>query len=148
MKKNLQCECQCGDCGSQNDNEKVLKISWQRLVSDGNTCSRCGSTEDELDKAAKQLGDSFSSLGIKVELQKIELSLEEFKKNPTKSNTIFFNGILLEDLIEAKTGQSACCDVCGDKECRTVEIGEQSYETIPADLIIKAGLIAGSKIIK
>jgi len=144
MNESNRCGCRCGDCGSEKDNEKILTISWQRLVSDGGTCPRCGSTEDELDKAILKLKSALSPLGIKVELQKSELSLEEFKKNPVKSNTILFNGISLEDLIEAKTGQSQCCDVCGDEECRTVEVGGESYETIPAELIIKAGLIAGA----
>lgn len=148
MEDKNQCDCQCGGCEPKKDNEKVLTISWQRLVSDGNTCPRCGSTEDELNKAVKQLENSLSPLGIKVELQKSELTLGEFKKDPVKSNTILFNGIALEDLIEAKTGQSQCCDVCGDEECRTVEIEGESHEIIPASLIVKAGLIAGSKMIK
>jgi hypothetical protein len=143
-----QCGCQCGDCEPKKDNEKVLTISWQRLVSDGSTCPRCGSTEDELAKAVEQLEKSLSPLGINVELQKSELSLEDFKKDPVRSNTILFNGTSLEDLLEAKTGQSKCCDVCGDEECRTVEVGGESYETIPAEMIIKAGLIAGATIIK
>ena len=144
--KNL-CGCQCGDCEPKKGNEKILMISWQRLVSEGNTCPRCGSTEDELNKATLQLNNALGTLGIKVELQKKELTLEKFKKDPAKSNTILFNGIALEDLIGAETGQSECCDVCGDEECRTVEIGGKSYETIPAEIIIKAGLIAGSKLL-
>jgi len=139
-----QCGCKCGDCESKKDDGKVLTISWQRLVSDGSTCTRCGSTEDELGKAVELLKNALSPLDIKVELQKSELTLEEFKKDPVKSNTILFNGIPLEKLIEAKTGKSQCCDVCGDEECRTVEAGGESYEAIPAEVIVKAGLIAVS----
>jgi len=146
MNKTSQYGCQCGDCESNTIKEKTLTISWQRLISDGSTCPRCGSTEDELSKATEQLKNALSPLGIKVELLKKELTLEEFKNDPVKSNAIFFNGIVLEDLIEASTGQSQCCDVCGDEECRTVEVGGESYETIPADIIVKAGLIAVSKI--
>ncbi|MFA6393411.1 MAG: DUF2703 domain-containing protein [Patescibacteria group bacterium] len=147
MSNKNQCDCQ-SDCEPKNENKKILTIDWQRLVSDGSTCPRCGSTESELDKAANQLEKALSPLGIKVELRKIELTLEEFKKDPVKSNTILFNGVALEDLIEAKTGHSQCCDVCGDEECRTVEVNGESHETIPADIIVKAGLIAGSRIIK
>ncbi|MBC7131250.1 DUF2703 domain-containing protein, partial [Candidatus Bathyarchaeota archaeon] len=28
----------------------TLRIKWQRLVSDGQTCPRCGSTEEELER--------------------------------------------------------------------------------------------------
>lgn len=145
MNKQNQCACQCGDCTPKK--EKVLKISWQRLISDGNTCPRCGSTEDELEKAQLTLEKTLSNLGIKVELEKIELNLQEFKTNPVKSNSIFFNGIALEDLLGAKTGKSQCCDVCGDEECRTVELGDNSFESIPAEIIVKAGLIAAAMLV-
>jgi hypothetical protein len=120
---------------------KKLIITWQRLVSDNNTCPRCGSTEEELNKAELQLKEKLNPLGIEVIVEKIEISLEKFQENPTQSNKILFNGVLLEDLIGAETGQSQCCDVCGDNECRTVKVGEELYETIPSDIIIKAGLI-------
>ena len=35
-------------------------------------------------------------------------------------------------------GQSECCEVCED-DCRTIEVEGEIYETIPAELIIKAG---------
>lgn len=139
--------CRCGDREPKKDDEKVLTISWQRLVSDGGTCPRCSSTENELSQAVEQLGKSLSPLGIKVELHKTELSLDEFKEDPLKSNIILFNGMALEDLIEAETGQSQCCDVCGDEACRTMEVGGESYDAIPAEMIVKAGLIAGARII-
>lgn len=142
-----QCACHCGDCEPEKNDKKVLNIVWQRLVSEGSTCPRCGSTEDELGKAVKKLEASLKLLGVRVELQKIELTLEEFKDNPVGSNSISMNGVLLEDLIGAETGQSRCCDVCGDEECRTVEAGGRSYETIPSEMIVRAGLVAASKII-
>ncbi|MBE0504743.1 MAG: DUF2703 domain-containing protein [Desulfuromonadales bacterium] len=30
---------------------KTITIAWQRLLSDGQTCPRCGSTETEVEKA-------------------------------------------------------------------------------------------------
>lgn len=144
MDQTNKCNCQCG-CGSEsketnNSAKKILTISWQRLITEGNTCPRCGSTENELDNAVQQLKEKLASLEIDVILEKKELSLEEFKKDPVESNRILFNGHSLEDVIGAKTGQSQCCDVCGDEECRTVEIGGQSHETIPSEIIVKAGL--------
>jgi len=144
-----KCNCQCGceACSRKIDGEakKILVISWQRLISEGNTCPRCGSTEDELDKAVLQLKEKLNPLGFEVALKKTELTFEEFKKDSIKSNRILFNGRLLEDIIGAKTGQSQCCDVCGDKKCRTVEIKGKSHEIITADIIVEAGLLAISK---
>ena len=84
-------------------------------------------------------------MGIAVSLEKTKLSPDEFKKNPIQSNRILFNGKTLEELIQAKTGQSQCCDECGDEECRTIETDGASIEVVPADLIVKAGLIAASE---
>ena len=126
---------------------KTLKIKWQRLVSDGQTCPRCGSTEEELERAISTLKQSLIPLGIKVVIEKDELSVAEFKKDPLQSNQIWLNGRLLEDWIGGKVGQSPCCDVCGPSECRTVGVGGELYEAIPADLVIKAGLLVASQLV-
>lgn len=145
MNKITQCGCQSCGCNSGLVEKKSLVISWQRLVSDGSTCPRCGSTEEELDKAVSQLKEKLTPQGIEVILKKEEITIDEFKQNPLKSNQILFNDQSLEDLLNAKTGHSKCCDVCEDEECRTMEIEEKRYETIPAELIVEAGLKAISK---
>jgi hypothetical protein len=138
------CDCSNEPKEEKNGAKKSLVISWQRLISNGDTCPRCGSTEDELDKAILQLKEKLKPQGIKVILKKKELTLEEFGRDPLKSNKIMFNNQLLEDLLNAKTGHSKCCDVCGDEECRTTQMKEKIYETIPAKLIVEAGLKAVS----
>jgi len=139
-----KCNCQCG-CEAELQKasstiKKTMIISWQRLVDDGHTCPRCGSTESELDDAVQQLKEKLASLEIDVIFEKKELSLEEFTNNPVASNCILFNGRSLEDIIGAKIGKSQCCEVCGDEECRTTEIGSLSLEVIPSVMIVKAGL--------
>ncbi len=126
---------------------KKLKISWQRLVTEGKTCPRCGGTEEELEKAVSNLKEALSSLGITVIFEKKELSVAEFKEDPLQSNMIIINDKSLENWINGKVGESQCCDVCGPTECRTTTIGGRTYEEIPAELIIKAGLIAASNIV-
>ena len=127
-------------------NMKTLKIKWQRLISDEQTCPRCGSTEVELEKAILTLKQSLTPLGIKVNLEKKALSEEEFKKDPLKSNQILLNDQPLEDWIRGEVGQSECCEVCED-DCRTIEVEGEIYETIPAELIIKAGLLAATQLV-
>ncbi len=141
-----KCNCQSNDCCQPDKSQKTLIVKWQRLVNNGDTCPRCGSTEDELNKAIKLLKKSLKPLGVEVVLDKIEMSMDEFKKNPTESNSIRFNGIKMEDAIGAESGKSKCCDVCGDEECLTVDYDGTTYETIPADIIIKAGLTAASRL--
>lgn len=137
--------CSCGTCGNT---QEILSIVWSRLVSENKTCPRCESTEKELDNAVQKLKELLAPMGIQVVFNKTELTPEEFNKNPMQSNLILFNGRSLESLIGAQTGKSQCCDVCGNKECRTVKIEEESHETIPADIIVKAGLVAAFRVDK
>uniref|UniRef100_A0A7V4N361 DUF2703 domain-containing protein n=1 Tax=Thermodesulfobacterium geofontis TaxID=1295609 RepID=A0A7V4N361_9BACT len=127
---------------------KTLKIKWQRLVINGQTCSRCKLTEEELEKAISILKQHLNPLEVEVVIEKNELSVEEFKKNPLQSNQIWVNNVPLEDWINGKVGQSLCCNVCNSSECRTIKVGMEVYETIPAELIIKAGFLAALQLIK
>ena len=120
---------------------KTIFIEWQRLIIDKETCPRCGGTEQELEQAVKEL----DLLGIKAELEKKELSEAEFKAAPGESNRILINGQTLEAWLQANTGRSRCCDACGDEECRTVEVSGKVYETIPAELIVRAAKIASER---
>jgi hypothetical protein len=129
-----------------NCNIKTLTIQWQRLLIDDGTCPRCGATEQEVDKAYMSLKQSLSPLGIKVVLEKKSLDLAGFKKNPSQSNLIMIGGRNLEEWLKAHTGESSCCGPCGDTECRTIETQGKIYETIPAELIIKAGLMAAGQL--
>ena len=90
---------------------------------------------------------SLAPLGIKVHLEKSEIPESEFKTNPTVSNRILINNKPLEEYLSATAGQSQCCEVCGDSECRTVEVENKVYEVIPHELIIRAGLMAASKLV-
>lgn len=129
------------------NNMKTLKIRWQRLVIKGETCPRCGATEKEMEKAFQTLEQSLAPLGIKVALEKQELDHSEFQKDPLQSNRIWIDGRSLEEWLGLKVGQNPCCKTCGDADCRTLEMAGQVYETIPADLVIKAGVMAASKLL-
>lgn len=127
--------------------KKELKIKWQRLLHEGQTCPRCKSTGDEVEKAVSILRESLSPMNIEVVLEKEALTDSQFKNNTLESNKIWINDVLMEEYIGGKIGQSTCCDVCGPHECRTVKVGEEVYETIPSDTIVKAGLLAALKMI-
>ena len=127
---------------------KVLNLRWQRLVDGkGQTCDRCGATEKALEEAVGKLKDSLTGLGIGVVLEKSAMSDVELSKDMLQSNRIWIDGKPIEEWLSATTGQSACCGVCGDSDCRTIEVDGNSFEAVPADLIVKAGLIAGAQLI-
>ena len=128
---------------------KVLKITWQRLVDEkGQTCQRCGSTKKELQKAFQSLKKSLAPLGIKVALEKKTLDPATVAKDISQSNRIRVGEWTLEEWLGAQIGKSLCgfcCAELGDEvECRTVEVEGQVYETIPAKLIVRAGLLAAA----
>ena len=126
---------------------KTLVIEWQRLLDEHmKTCPRCGSTEQEVENAVASLNQELKPFEINVSLVKKGIDPESFKKDVLQSNKILIAGKTLEEWLGAGTGQSPCCKVCGDAECRTVEYAEQAYETIPAGLIVKAGLRAASQV--
>lgn len=141
---------QCG-CNSNSNSNSIknlnINIKWQRLVAKGETCPRCESTEQELNKAINKLQQALSPLEIKVTLEKEEINISEFKQDPLQSNRIFINEQPIENLLKGKVGQSPCCEVCGPTDCRTMEIDGQIYETIPSELIIQAGLMAANEIL-
>ncbi len=131
---------------------KNLIIRWQRLVDEkGQTCERCGLTEKELQKAFQSLKESLGPIGITVTLKKEVLDPTAFAEDVSQSNRIWINERALEEWLSAEVGKSLCGSCCkepGDNvECRTVTIGDQTYEEIPAELIIKAGLLAASELI-
>jgi len=139
------------DGSKQEGMAKVLKITWQRLVDEkGQTCDRCGSTEKELKTAFQSLKVSLASLGIKLTLEKKPLDAVTCAQDISQSNRIWIGERPLEEWLGAQVGKSPCGSCCADLgdqvECRTVEVQGQVYETIPADLIVKAGLLAAASL--
>ncbi|MCX7642799.1 MAG: DUF2703 domain-containing protein [Armatimonadetes bacterium] len=124
-----------------------LLVRWVHLSVDGRTCPRCSETGKELEKAVETLGKTLSPLGIKVVFEEVEIARKEFDRNPLRSNEIWLNGKLLEEWLGGRKTQTPCCDVCGDEECRAVEIEGQLHEVVTADLIVKAGLVAASEMV-
>jgi hypothetical protein len=126
---------------------KTLTISWQRLLKAGRTCARCGGTGSEVRKAAATLERAMAPVGIKVRLEEFAIPHAEFERAPLESNRILIDGRSVEDWLGGATGQSPCCDLCGPNECRTVNVDGKSYETVPADLIVRAGLLAAAGLV-
>jgi hypothetical protein len=122
-----------------------MPIVWKRLVKGGETCTRCGNTGRELDAVVAKLTASLRPLGIEPVLRTQEIDEEAFKANPSESNRVWIAGKPIEEWLEANVGMSRCCSVCGDSDCRTLEVGGRTYETIPEEQFIKVGLMAGSQ---
>lgn len=123
---------------------KPLTILWQRLAKEGRTCDRCGGTHVELQKAMARLQGTLDPLGFEPFLETQEIEEPAFHDAPLESNRIWIAGVPLEHWLGASVGASRCCAACGDSDCRTVSVGNQTFETIPARLIVKAALAAAA----
>ena len=127
---------------------KPLPIVWQRLVNtEGRTCPRCHGTGDEMLGALDRLRAALAPLGVEPQLETVELNEAVFLTRPSESNRIWIAGKPLEEWLGGQTGSSRCCNECGDKDCRTVEVAGQTYEVIPEELIVRAGVIAASQML-
>lgn len=125
---------------------RTIRIVWQRLLSlQGQTCDRCAATESALQQAVETLQQVLAPLQMQVEFHRQALTLAQFNQDPQASNLIWIADKPLEAWLGASIGSSPCCSVCGDAACRTLECDQQSYEAIPPQLIIKAGLLAAAQ---
>ena len=138
---------------------KALCVRWQRLVDEsGETCGRCGLTGSEVRKAIDLLTKALEPLNIDVFLNEVSLSPAECAEDISQSNRIWIAGVSLEEWLGARVGESqceGCCEYmqgCVEDErqtvdCRTVIVGTQVYEAIPAELVLKAGLLAAAEMV-
>jgi len=127
---------------------KSLPIIWQRLVSsDGKTCDRCNATYEEILRAVGKLKEVLRPLDIEPILEAREIDEESFKANPCESNRVWIAGKPMEEWLGARVGSSHCCSVCGESECRTVELSGTVFEAIPEKLLLRAALVAASQLL-
>ena len=134
-------------CVRRSAEMRSLPIRWQRLVKDGRTCTRCGNTELEVRRAADTLRQVLAPLGIQPHLEVTEVEETAFVASPLESNRIWLADRPMEDWLNGSVGTSRCCSVCGDSDCRTLEIRGTTFETIPESLIVKAGLLAAAELL-
>ena len=127
---------------------KSLAIVWQRLVnSSGQTCARCEATFEGLKRAVEKLEESLRPLDIEPTVEIREIDFDSFNTDPTQSNRIWIAGKPIEEWLSASVSSSTCCTVCGNSECRTIELDDAVFESIPSDLILKAALIAAAQMV-
>ncbi|PMP96717.1 MAG: heavy metal sensor signal transduction histidine kinase [Thermodesulfobacterium geofontis] len=118
---------------------EFIKVTWQGLIDkNGKTFERFNKTYLNIESALRKLDPLISNLGIKIILEKKELTEEEFEKDPLSSNRVFINGEPIEDILNLKIGESICCGTCKGLECRTILEDKKETEEIPEKYIITA----------
>lgn len=118
---------------------KNLIIEWKHFDKEGNTCARCSKTGTSLRKAIDDLRDELKGKGIRILFKETKLSEREIQA----SNSVLFNGIPLEDLLDdtktVETSCNSCCELIGSSvSCRALDCQGQISEDISVELIKKA----------
>ncbi len=119
---------------------KTLKIEWKHLDVEGETCNRCYDTGENLNQEVKRLNRALQPQGIEVEWFETKLDDTQIPQ----SNTILFNGVPIEDILNIEVLQNYC-DSCttllgNETYCRTIRYEGNEYEDIPAKAIRQAAL--------
>jgi hypothetical protein len=119
---------------------KTIKIEWKHLDVEGETCNRCYDTGENLNAEVRRLNRNLEPKGIKVEWIETKFDGTQI----SESNTILFNGIPIEDIIEIEVSENyceSCTDLLGTETyCRTVIYEGNEYEEIPAKAIRQAAM--------
>jgi len=117
---------------------KTLKIEWKHLDVEGETCNRCYDTGENLNAEISRLNRALKPKGIEVQFTETKLDDTQVPQ----SNTILFNGVPIEDILNIKVSENYC-DSCttllgSETYCRTVMYEGSEYEDIPAKAIRQA----------
>ena len=115
---------------------KNLLIEWKHFDKEGNTCKRCSNTGTSIQTAITELKEELKKKDISILFKEMKLSENEIKE----SNSILFNGIPVEDLLDdtksVETQCNSCCEMVGSSvNCRALDCHGQITEDIPAEFI-------------
>jgi hypothetical protein len=112
-------------------------IEWRHLELGGITCERCSLTGGSILDVLEELQPYFRQKNITARFRETILPDSQIKE----SNQVMINGILLEEyLSDARVVQTPCCSCAcltgqDEAECRAIDVGNERYEAIPADLL-------------
>lgn len=117
---------------------KKITIEWKHYDKEGETCTRCNNTGDNIKQVLKNIKEDEHFQDIEVNFVETKLAAERM----TESNSVFINGIAIEVVLNGSTSENYChsCSCLAGKgsNCRTVEVEGKSYEAIPEKLILQA----------
>ena len=118
---------------------KHFSVEWKHLEEHGKTCNRCSNTGKIIMDIIRELKDELKERNINVTFTETKLSRE----NVAESNSVFFNGVAIEDIlpdINISKNFCASCSCITEKEtyCRTIEYKGKTYEEIDETIIRKA----------
>jgi hypothetical protein len=110
----------------------VLTLRWQKPAVEREHA--CGVTEPELQQALHKLTQSLKKSNTEVQLG----YLRGGTLPDAPATGLWINGKPLETWLNAEV-------VAEESGCTTLKLAEKSYDRIPAEVIVKAGMIAAGQ---
>ena len=123
---------------------KEVVVAWNKCVDkDAKPINCCGISEEQLKKAITMMEES----GVKVALKVQQMTMDAEHKSCSAMPKATFNGKTMAELLNGEQVMAKCSKACaghegGKAECEMLKIGDKTYETIPAEMIAKAGILA------
>ncbi len=111
----------------------TLTLRWNPALSSADPS--CGVTDAELQKAVRTLTKSLKKTGMSVQLGQVSGG----PANAASGVGLWINNVPFEQWLSAEIVTPASS---AERDCPVIRVGDETYETIPADLIVKAGLAA------
>ncbi len=123
-----------------------IMIEWRHLELGGITCDRCNLTGRAILDVLEELQPYFRQKNVTARFRETVLPDSQIEE----SNQVVINGIPLEEyLSNAEVVQTPCCSCAcltgqDEAECRAIDVGDERYEAIPADLLKRViiGIVA------
>jgi len=120
----------------------TLTIKWAEIVDeDGKPIEHCGVTNEQLQDAIKKLGEQ----NIAVKLDATRVTTKELGEKCHEANLMTINGQTLPTILGGEMVMADCPKPCGkhdhDKgqQCKLLKVGDKTYQTVPAEIIVMAG---------
>jgi len=117
---------------------KKLRIEFRYV--DKNTCSRCKTTDKNVEGTVRGLRKALRESGIAVDFKTTKLPMSKL----AQSNSILINGKDVEEIVNGKKNvRSSACRGCSEImespcECRTYVYHGRKYSYIPNMMIREA----------
>lgn len=115
-----------------------LFIEWKHIGNDiTGTCDRCSLTGSAIREVLDQLEPYFRETNVVAWFRETVLPDSRIDE----SNQVVINGIPLEEYMsDARVVQTPCCSCAcitgqDEAECRAIDVGDERFEAIPADLL-------------
>jgi hypothetical protein len=109
----------------------TMAVRWMKPATEN---AKCGIQEQVLNKAVNELNRNLHGKDIKVQFGYVTFTQEKPTGDAASSVGLWINGKPFEYWLHAQS--------TGNEDCVELMVDGQKYNTIPAELIVKAGMTA------